>query len=525
MPVNEDRLIGPPGTGKTTELARIVNFNASTYGSDNIIVVSLTKAAAAEIAGRKTVIPSDNVGTLHSFAFNVLDRPTIAEDPEHLREFGKYEFAGCNDTEELEFTAVGAGEGDKLLAEYGRLRNLCTPRKTWPVEIQNFAREWEDYKAQTNTMDFSDLIERAALDTDAPLQMPAVMCVDEAQDTSRLQWQLITKWSAGCEKVVTCGDADQTIYSWAGADPAYFTEHKPERQKILEQSYRVPAAVHRFAQDWIRRIHGREDVVYKPRDHPGALVRSSATHKQPEAVLPIIETALAQNKTVMIQTSCEYMLKPIITLLREEGIPFANPWRKKHGGWNPLARRGKTSTAGGIIEFLRPQMTGELWDKAGYERWLPLVKGFFRRGGRDQFMENAMNVHTPDELFDILSRYVQCEEDLSIILTGVPYCTDWLKSRLVKAKQAPAEYPLHCIAKRGPAAIQNDPQVFVGTIHSFKGSEADVVVVFPDLSYQGYAEYIGSGFSEIVRLFYVAVTRARESLYLCAPTSKCAVWS
>jgi superfamily I DNA/RNA helicase len=47
--------------------------------------------------------------------------------------------------------------------------------------------------------------------------------------------------------------------------------------------------------------------------------------------------------------------------------------------------------------------------------------------------------------------------------------------------------------------------------------EADVVYLFPDLSYAGMNEWIGGGSAAVRRLFYVGMTRAKESLILCQP--------
>ena len=78
--MTEYRLHGPPGTGKTRALADIwVPRAAKRFGSDNVVICSLTKTAAAEIASRDLPIPRDNVGTLHALAFRALGRPTIAE--------------------------------------------------------------------------------------------------------------------------------------------------------------------------------------------------------------------------------------------------------------------------------------------------------------------------------------------------------------------------------------------------------------------------------------------------------------
>ena len=65
----------------------------------------------------------------------------------------------------------------------------------------------------------------------------------------------------------------------------------------------------------------------------------------------------------------------------------------------------------------------------------------------------------------------------------------------------------------------------MGTIHSVKGGEADVVYLFPDLSVSGMDEWDGTveQRAPIYRLFYVGMTRARETLVLCPQAKKWAV--
>jgi superfamily I DNA/RNA helicase len=65
----------------------------------------------------------------------------------------------------------------------------------------------------------------------------------------------------------------------------------------------------------------------------------------------------------------------------------------------------------------------------------------------------------------------------------------------------------------------------VGTIHSVKGGQADVVYLFPDLSRAGDAQYrqCGPPRDSVIRTFYVGVTRARETLYICSGESAMAV--
>jgi superfamily I DNA/RNA helicase len=81
------------------------------------------------------------------------------------------------------------------------------------------------------------------------------------------------------------------------------------------------------------------------------------------------------------------------------------------------------------------------------------------------------------------------------------------------------QYPCEVVMARGPKALLEAPNVIVGTMHSVKGGEADVVLVFPDLSPQGQraSRRHGPSRDAVIGTFYVGMTRVRERLYLCAP--------
>ena len=63
------------------------------------------------------------------------------------------------------------------------------------------------------------------------------------------------------------------------------------------------------------------------------------------------------------------------------------------------------------------------------------------------------------------------------------------------------------------------PQLSIGTIHSVKGMEADLVAVCPDMSKKTWLGWQRQP-DEEKRVWYVAVTRAREGLFLIHPESE-----
>jgi DNA helicase II / ATP-dependent DNA helicase PcrA len=531
MVTNEDRLIGPPGTGKTTFLSSVLDHHARRVGSDAVVAISHTRAAAAELAGRRTPIPQDNIATLHALAFRALDRPKLAADTEGLQAFSsahpQWRMEASLDAEDATFN-VGGSPGDVLLSDYSRRRNLLQPEDIWPGELRAFAKAWEQFKTDADMIDFTDMIALAARDTTSPNQDPAVIVLDEAQDTSRLQWQLLQRWASApnCETLITAGDPDQSIYAFAGADPAWFTENKPARQKVLEQSYRVPIAVHKLAMGWIRQIKTRADVTYYPRDEPGKVSRSTATYKYPDPILPVIEKHLSAGKSVMVMASCSYMLSEFVSAFRRLALPFANPWRRKRGDWNPLYQRRGKSTVAAVNAFLAPHVEGRYWTGHEIELWMDLVKGVFRRGSRDTLRAriSAMRTEDPDLLMSDLCEALSDMDDFGLMLTAPPVCIDWLQGHLLASKANAALYPLQVAKTRGVPTMAQEPRLYVGTCHSFKGAEADVVIICPDLSNQGYAQWLSQGRDEIVRLYYVALTRAREEVILCGAATGAAVW-
>src|SRR4051794_17007987 len=68
------KIYGPPGCGKTTGLATLAHNAARSHGSERVLVAALTRAAAAEIAGRHLPLPKECIGTLHAHCYRALDR-------------------------------------------------------------------------------------------------------------------------------------------------------------------------------------------------------------------------------------------------------------------------------------------------------------------------------------------------------------------------------------------------------------------------------------------------------------------
>ena len=525
IPEEEFRIIGPPGCGKTSWLAQQVQ--AAVEATKRVLITSQTRAAAAEINSRSLPIPEKNLGTLHSHCFGVLNNPelTIAHIDDWNSNHPTLAVSGGekkNDTRRQIDGDVpehgGQTAGDILMSAYTIERSRMADHII-DARVRAFGQKWEEWKQANALMDFQDLIEICQQEVDAAPGNPDVIFVDEAQDLDATEMKLIRKWGARAGYLVAVGDPDQCIYAWRGASPnAFITPPVRDSQmRVLSQSYRVPVQVHQKAVLWINQVQSRIPAEYHPRDYEGEVKYSPATWNEPGHALNEVEKYISNGKTVMILTTCTYMLETITEQLRKRSIPFHNPYRRNNGAWNPLAfRRNSTSTADRILAYLAMSRHG-MWNASQVRQWSDAldIRGHLIRGGRQE-IKTLANSDDGGVSWAALERLFTPE----LIDAGLSGDLTWFQQHLSARRKDTAQYPLSIARKMGPESLEEPPKVVVGTIHSVKGGEADVVFLYPDLSISGKYEWDGSADTRasLLRLFYVGMTRTRETLIICSPS-------
>jgi len=318
------------------------------------------------------------------------------------------------------------------------------------------------------------------------------------------------------------------IYSFKGATPdAFLYPTLPEDQKrVLSQSYRVPVAVHAVAQRWVERLSVREPKDYLPREEQGTIRRGNFNWQTPEPLVNDICEQIANDRTVMVLAATSYMLDKVKHRLRAEGVPFWNQYRRNRGDWNPLGRvGGRTTTASDrVIAYLRadpdqvPEELARPWHGKDLKAWIGAInsKGILARGAKSVVSQMPDNRLIPYE--EIVSLFGS-EEHLN---RALQVDVDWLSSNLLSDKQRSMAYPLKVAETYGVEGLISTPRVMLGTVHSVKGGQSDVVYLLPDLSSAGYRQWMDptpAGKDATIRQFYVGMTRAREELVICEPVS------
>ena len=531
---NEYRIFGPPGTGKTTHVARQIHLAATKFGAESVLVTSFSKAAAAELVGRSLPISASNVGTLHSHCYRALGSPEIAECcvDEWNRRNPQMPMLSKNRRARIDGEDSDAAEeqekayaGDDLLRELNRWRGMMAPADTWPCGVREFRAKWDEYKRAHSFMDFTDLIETALQDIPVAPGAPSVLFVDEAQDLNPMQLKVIRKWGGSADYFVQAADDDQCIYSWTGASPeAVLDPPIPDDHKIfLEQSFRVPRALHSLASGFVRQVTRTEEKQYRPRDAEGTVCRLAAGHwRNPDSLIDSAMRHLGRGQSVMFLASCSYMLRPLIGVLRKRGIPFHNPYRKSNGFWNPLAVTRRNSAASRLLALLsahRAHGGSGRWTVRELSLWLAWLRpeGTLRAGALDEVKVMPPGGTVPLDAFVKILEPPALAALVDALGDDHRRLIEWWRGRLMPSVASRVRFPADVATYSGVAALKEAPKIVVGTIHSAKGGEADVVYLFPDLSRAGSGNYerYGPLRDSVIRLFYVGMTRAKDTLCIC----------
>ena len=505
----ERRYFGPPGSGKTHKIIHeILPDCIDKYGTAGIIVVSYTRTAAAEIINRMggkiqtfntastfdlgiDEIPGSKIkaGTLHSLCFHALKSPQIASGKEVMEQFCKEYLSGriLLSNDRLESIAF--------------LRNkLVSPETIRPGPLKTLWRVWTEFKTRHNYCDFTDLIEKCLEMPIAPGN-PLCIIVDEAQDMTPLQIKLLRHWNKHLKALYLVGDDDQSIFGFIGASATeMIRKDLPDTEihtTVLTTSRRLPEKIHQYSKKYIEKITKREEKNFTHNGNIGYIQNIGTTIDHNKTLNQIIDEA--KTKSVMIISSCDYMLNGIIDKMKQFGIPFSNQYKMDDNRWNPVDLKTysiikavqNTRDAGDVYlwlkyikkELLQRKVTNlnDLEKEAFYR---PYLKEYLIDFAFDQFEDLDPNDRLTWFMNVIEPKYVKKFEYAEKVING--------------------EY-------------KDLKNITIGTIHSVKGREAQVVFICPDKSPAMIKESQYDK-SEIIRLFYVAMTRASEKLYFCKPS-------
>lgn len=127
--------------------------------------------------------------------------------------------------------------------------NMSNPKKTLDKHYYHLYNLYEKYKKDSNILDFDDLLVKANDLLENHLNILykyqdkfRYVFVDECQDTNKIQFEIVKKLADGEKNICIVGDDDQSIYGWRYANPEYiinFDKYYEKTSKFfLTQNYR-----------------------------------------------------------------------------------------------------------------------------------------------------------------------------------------------------------------------------------------------------------------------------------------------
>ena len=344
-------LLAVPGSGKTTVLVTRLGYMIYCKGMDpgKILTVTYTVAATKDMADRFAVKFGQDMAerlefrTINGICARVIQYYSWKTDRMAFQLL----------TDEKRITAMLSGiyqQTERVYPTEGDLKNVRTlityikNRMLNEKEIQKLEEEAEIHLAAIYKEYCRQLREQQLMDYDDQMvyaynmlrKIPELLayfqekypyiCVDEAQDTSKIQHAIIALLASKSENLFMVGDEDQSIYGFRAAYPEAlleFEQHHPGAKVLLmEENFRsdgnIVLAADRFIQKNTLR-HEKHMRSFKERKQDVTEISVGTRKAQYSYLVKVAEGCTTQTAVLYPEHEC---VLPLIDLLERRGIPY-----------------------------------------------------------------------------------------------------------------------------------------------------------------------------------------------------------
>ena len=366
----------------------------------------------------------------------------------------------------------------KAVDDYSRPIRISN-NKVDATQIARVYEAYESLKKQERAIDFEDvllltigMLEEEREVRDRIRDQYRYFTVDEYQDVSPLQQRLLDLWLGKRNDICVVGDPAQTIYSFAGATPAFllnFTNKYPEAEVIrLTSGYRSTPEIINTANTILRSASlGHElDPINEHGDKPQALGYRSEK-EEADALVQLIQADINNGlatQDIAILTRTNAQLEILESALSASGIE------------NQIRNSERFFNRPEVKEIIKTIRSASVLSESD---WLADLRDALKPFGESEYVRSFMQ----------LARELEAE--------GLTSLRAFLRELEDRAEQ------------NNPPTL---PGVALATLHAAKGLEWKKVYL-AGVS----AETLRWGaqpMDEERRLFYVGITRAQQSLVI-----------
>ena len=573
-------LLAVPGSGKTTVLVTRLGYMiyCRNIQPESILTVTYTVAATKDMSKRF----SDRFGEemAEKLEFRTINGICARIIQYYGRKIGKTPFELVkeekNTTGMLIKICQEYGMGYPTESDLKNVRTMITYIKNMMLnekEIQKLEEEsdirirgiYQAYCSQMREkkwMDYDDqmLYAYKMLRMDSRLlehfqNLYPYICVDEAQDTSKIQHAIIALLASKSENLFMVGDEDQSIYGFRAAYPEalldFEKDHPGARVLLMEENFRSNAKIVSAADKFIQKNTLRHEKHMKAAREAGADIRKISLKSRKAQYVYLMKIAQeCSTETAVLYRDNECAI-PLIDLLERKHIPY----RMRNAELSFFTHRTVLDIQN-IIRFAMNPKDTELFMQIYYR-----LKLFFRKEDALNYTNISKEKDIP--VWDAILQYGNLEEyqqnhvrslrrqmkklpdmagDKAVdqILVYMGY-QDYLKKmgmnankleivKMIGSREDSPEKLLERLKELEriirEKKEERECRFILSTMHASKGLEYDTVYlldvvdgILPEkvLTSMNTAskEEIGA-YEEERRLFYVGVTRAKNQLNIFA---------
>lgn len=276
-------VLAVPGAGKTTMLiCRTANLILNhKIQSENILSLTFSKAAAKDMKERFNSYFGEHIqqdvhfSTIHSFAYMILKRYAYLNNTRY--NLIENVNSGVNKYiilkqiyKKINNTVINDDKLEELISTIGYIKNMMLDIDDISRDISNGIKnlkliysEYEDYKRNNNYIDFDDMLsltyeilsENKNI-VDSLRKRYSYLQIDEGQDTSKIQNEIIKLLAKPNNNLFIVADDDQSIYGFRGAYPEYLLsfdkDYKNAKTYFMEENFRSSENIVSISNEFIK---------------------------------------------------------------------------------------------------------------------------------------------------------------------------------------------------------------------------------------------------------------------------------
>lgn len=353
-------VLSTAGSGKTTVITARAGrlIYDGELGKDRILTITFSKLAAREMKTRfNSLFPETNnsqihFSTIHAFSYRVVrDYYKIIGKTINLLKsnYDVLKNIMAKTYSKEGFYTVSPDEVENLSSKISYVKNLkltVEDFKTEDIGIKDFEEmylAYEEYKQKNGLIDFDDMLiicEKIMKEnkriSDRFKGFYKYIQLDEAQDTSKIQFDIINHISNG--NLFMVGDDDQSIYSFRGSSPQIMLDFKETYKNAsiysLDINYRCDGNTVEAAKNFILKNKSRypKNITSHKGKKEKLIIKSFLSRRQQSEYVvdqikkkPDMQTAILYRYNISSVIAAEMLRKNGIEFfIKEDGSKFFN---------------------------------------------------------------------------------------------------------------------------------------------------------------------------------------------------------